>query len=361
MTSRSPRWTAGQSAGQIPPDLRGRRSRDPFWVVVGALFNGIQWVRSLRTPVIPYVRPVDRGLTLVVQETRREAADVVGLRLGAPDGGLLPRWQPGCHLDLLLPSGRRRQYSLCGDPADRRSYRIAVRRLPAGGGGSIEVHEDLVEGRTVRVQGPRNAFPFLASESYLFLAGGIGITPILPMVQAAERAGADWRLVYTGRSRETLPFLDELAGLPPGRIVIRTDDEHGVPRSADLLRDAGPGTAVYCCGPAPMIDAVRGAFSAGTLHYERFAPAPIVDGRPFTVELARTGTTIGVAAGQSALEAIKAELPSVAYSCRQGFCGTCRVRVLDGTVDQRAATDQGGDSMLICVSRARGGHLTLDL
>ncbi|GAA2574061.1 PDR/VanB family oxidoreductase [Actinomadura fulvescens] len=365
--------------GAIPPDLWGRRSRDPFWVAVNAFFNGVQRVRSLRTPVIPYVRPVDRDLTVVVREVRREAADVVSLRLGAPDGGVLPAWQPGCHLDLLLPSGRRRQYSLCGDPADRRSYRIAVRRLPGGGGGSVEVHDELSEGRTVTVQGPRNAFPFLASESYLFLAGGIGITPILPMVQAAERAGADWRLVYTGRSRETLPFLDELAELPASRVVVRTDDEHGLPDGTELLRDAGAGTAVYCCGPAPMIDVVRAAFSPGTsrspatsrfpgtsrsartLHYERFAPAPIVDGRPFTVELARTGTVVDVPAGESALEAIRRAAPSVAYSCRQGFCGTCRVGVLDGTVDQRAASDQGDDSMLVCVSRTRGGRLTLDL
>ncbi|MFG1999305.1 PDR/VanB family oxidoreductase [Spirillospora sp. NPDC048911] len=335
---------------RIPPDLRGRRSRDPFWVAVSALFHGIHRVRSLRTPVLPNIRPVDRSLTLVVREVRREAVDVISLRLAASDGGVLPTWQPGCHLDLLLPSGRRRQYSLCGDPADRRSYRVAVRRLPDGGGGSAEVHEELAEGSTIKVQGPRNAFPFLASESYLFLAGGIGITPILPMVKAAERIGADWRLIYTGRSRATLPFLDELAELPSSRVEIRTDDEHGPPDCADLLRDAG--TSVYCCGPAGMIDGVRAAFSAGTLHYERFTPPPIVDGRPFQIELARTGAVIDVPADRSALEAIKEVLPSVAYSCRQGFCGTCRVGVLDGTAD---------DSMLICVSRAQGGRLTLDL
>ncbi|MEU5878039.1 PDR/VanB family oxidoreductase [Spirillospora sp. NPDC047279] len=346
---------------EIPPDLRGRRDRDPFWVAVNAFFNGLQRVRSLRTPVIPYVRPVDRTLTLIVQEARRAATDVVALRLAAPDGGVLPAWQPGCHLDLLLPSGRRRQYSLCGDPADRRSYRIAVRRLPAGGGGSVEVHEELVEGRTVRVQGPRNAFPFLARESYLFLAGGIGITPILPMVQAADRLGAGWRLVYTGRSRDTLPFLDEL---PHDRVVVRTDDEHGVPDCAGLLEETASGAAVYCCGPAPMIDAVRAAFvpdGGSTLHYERFAPAPIVDGRPFQVELARSGVTVDVPADRSALDAIREAVPTVAYSCRQGFCGTCRAGVLAGDVDQRAPSDPAPGTMLPCVSRARGGRLTLDL
>lgn len=345
----------------VPPDLRGRRARDPFWVAVNGLFNGVQWVRSRRDPVIPRVRPVDRNLRLVVREVRREAEDVVSLRLAPSYERVLPRWQPGSHLDVLLPSGKRRQYSLCGDPADRTSYRIAVRRLPEGGGGSLEVHETLVEGTSVTVQGPRNAFPFLHRERYLFLAGGIGITPILPMVQAAERRGADWRLIYTGRSRASLPFLDEL---PAHRVEIRADDEHGLPDCADLLAGAAPGAAVYCCGPAAMIDGVRAAFSPGgpsTLHYERFAPAPIVGGRPFEVELAGSGKTITVPAGRSALDAIRDELPDVAYSCQQGFCGTCRVGVLAGEVDHRASSDRGDDSMLICVSRARTDRLTLNL
>ncbi|HEU5032889.1 MAG TPA: PDR/VanB family oxidoreductase [Spirillospora sp.] len=342
----------------IPPDLRGRRERDPFWVAVNAAFNGIQRFRSLRAPAPPAVRPVDRTLRLTVQEVRREADDVVSLRLGAAGGRVLPAWQPGGHLDVLLPSGRRRQYSLCGDPADRRAYRIAVRRLPDGGGGSVEMHE-LREGDEVAVQGPRNAFPFLAHDRYVFLAGGIGITPILPMVTAADRFGADWRLVYTGRTRASLPFLDEL---PAGRVTVRTDDEHGVPSAADLLGDVPDGTAVYCCGPAPMIDAVRTSVGLNaTLHYERFAPPPIVGGKPFEVELRRTGRTLTVPADRSALDVVRDVLPDVAYSCRQGFCGTCRTAVLAGDVDDRAPSDQGDDSMLVCVSRATGGRITLDL
>lgn len=342
----------------IPPDLRGRRDRDPFWVAVNAFFNGVQRARSLRAPAPPAIRPVDRTMRLTVLEARREADDVAGIRLGAPDGRVLPRWQPGCHLDVLLPSGRRRQYSLCGDPADRRAYRIAVRRLPDGGGGSVEMHE-LKEGAPLTVQGPRNAFPFLAHERYLFLAGGIGITPILPMAATAERLGADWRLVYTGRTRASLPFLDEL---PAGRVTVRTDDEDGVPSAADLLGDVADGTGVYCCGPAPMIDAVRaGAGDRATLHYERFAPPPVTGGKPFEVELRRSGRTLAVPADRPALDVIREALPDVAYSCRQGFCGTCRTRVLSGDVDDRAAADRGDDSMLICVSRATGGRIALDL
>ncbi|GAA2418104.1 PDR/VanB family oxidoreductase [Actinomadura vinacea] len=348
----------------IPPDLRGRRGRDRFWVTVDAVLKGVQRVRMMREPVVPSVRPVDRSLRLIVLEVRREVEDVVSLRLGAPDGGVLPRWQPGCHLDVLLPSGRRRQYSLCGDPADRRAYRIAVRRLPGGGGGSVEIHEALVEGMTITAAGPRNAFPFLARDRYLFLAGGIGITPILPMVQAAHLLGADWRLVYTGRTSGSLPFLDELAGLPAERIAVRADDERGMPDGAGLLRGARPGTAVYCCGPAPMIDAVRAAFvpdGTSSLHFERFAPPPVTGGRPFEVELRRSGLTLRVPADRTALDVIRDALPDVAYSCRQGFCGTCRTGLLAGTADQRAQADPDGDAMLICVSRATGGRLTLDL
>ncbi|MFB4316870.1 PDR/VanB family oxidoreductase [Actinomadura sp. 21ATH] len=337
----------------IPPDLRGRRARDPFWVTVNAVFNGIQRVRSVRAPVIPYVRPVDRTFPLAVREIRAEAADVVSLRLAAPDGRPLPRWQPGSHLDLRLPSGLRRQYSLCGDPADRRAYRIAVRRIAAGGGGSVEMH-GLEEGAALVAEGPRNAFPFLARDRYLFIAGGIGITPILPMVKAARALGADWRLVYAGRTRASLPFLDEL---PAGRVTVRTDDEHGVPGPEELLKDA-PGAAVYCCGPAPMIDGVRAAFdhASATLHYERFAPSA-VSGEPFEVELRRTGLTLAVPGDRSALDVIREALPDVPYSCRQGFCGTCRTGLLEGATD--APGEEG--STLICVSRSRGGRLVLDL
>lgn len=340
----------------IPPDLYGRRRRDPFWVAVNTLFNGMQRVRALRPPAAPDIRPVDRTMELVVLEVRRRADDVVSLRLGAPDGRMLPSWQPGCHLDVLLPSGTR-QYSLCGDPADRRAYRIAVRRLQ---GLSVEMHA-LCEGDVIRVRGPRNAFPFLRRDRYLFIAGGIGITPILPMVAAAERLRADWRLVYCGRTRDSLPFLDELPG---DRVTVRTDDEHGVPDCGELLGDVEPGTAVYCCGPAPMIDGVREAFGdrpGATLHYERFAPAPIVGGRPFEIGLRRSGRVLQVPADRSALDVIKDELPAVAYSCRQGFCGTCRTRVLDGEVERRSPFDSDEGSMLICVSRAANGRLTLDL
>ncbi|MGZ4521231.1 MAG: PDR/VanB family oxidoreductase [Mycobacteriaceae bacterium] len=316
----------------------------------------------------PPVRQVNRDLHLVISEIRTEAEDVRSLTLVAPDGAPLPAWDPGAHLDIVLPSGRLRQYSLCGDPADHGRYRMAVRRITDGGGGSREVHDRLDIGDLLTVRGPRNDFPFIPAESYLFLAGGIGITPILPMARAAAAAGVDWQFIYCGRSRETMPFLGELAELDPRRVWIRPDTEYGIPAGgAELLEHAPAGATVYCCGPLPMITGIRvdlPGSRARALHYERFSAPPILDGTPFEVELARTGGVLSVAADRSALEVIRAAKPDVAYSCRQGFCGTCKVRLIAGTVDHRdnvLTADQRAENMMICVSRADGGRLVLDL
>jgi ferredoxin-NADP reductase len=345
----------------------------------------------------PPAGPVRRDLRLVVREVRAEADDVVSLRLerppGDPDGPTLPAWRPGAHLDLALPSGRVRQYSLCGDPADRSGYRIAVRRIADGGGGSREVH-GLGVGAQVGVRGPRAAFPLIQAPRYLFLAGGIGITPILPMVRAVAATRADWRFVYLGRDRASMPFLDEVGALDPARVVIRADAEHGGPATgAELLAHApAPGTTGYLCGPPPMLDAVRAALAAtgpdksggsrtgaataghgspttghgplAALHTERFAAPPVLGGRPFTVELARSGGVLDVPADRSLLEVLRQRRPGVAYSCRQGFCGTCRVGVLDGAVDHRDRVlthPQRAAAMTVCVSRAAGDRLVLDL
>ncbi len=325
---------------------------------------------SRAAPLLSRPAPVrHRGfdLDLVVDAIRPEADGVVGLTLTAPDGDVLPRWVPGAHLDLFLPSGRQRQYSLCGDPADRRSYRVAVRRVP-GGAGSAEIHDELRRGERLTVRGPRNAFRLVAAVSYRFVAAGIGITPILPMVRACHRAGADWRLVYLGRDRPSMPFLDELPARDGGRIDLRTDGESGPPDVADLVPSAGPGTAVYLCGPPPLMTAARDRLRAtaphASVHTERFSPEPVVRGEPFDIELRRSGRTVSVAADETALTAIRRERPDVAYSCRQGFCGTCRVAVLDGRVEHRDTTLTAAErdrAMLPCVSRAAGPTLSLDL
>ncbi|MEB3370028.1 PDR/VanB family oxidoreductase [Saccharopolyspora mangrovi] len=358
-----------------PPDLYGRPGSDSFMQRLAAFSDNA--VTSLAQRSVSPKRPSATGKPaireLVVVTKHHEAEDVVSLRLAASGGGeQLPPWQPGAHIELHLPSGRKRQYSLCGDPADRYAYRIAVRRIANGGGGSTEVHDALQEGTRVTIAGPRNAFPFAADASVLLIAGGIGITPILPMAREATRRGLDWRLVHTGRSRGSMPFAAELAELAvaaPGRVSILPDDESGVPEAAEMLSLSPAEGAVYCCGPAPMIDGVRQAFGesrASALHFERFAPPPIMDGRPFELQLGDTGRVLPVPADRSALDVLHEARPDMPFSCRQGFCGTCRVQVSHGQVDHRdrqlTDAERAAGAMLPCVSRApEGERLVLEM
>lgn len=319
---------------------------------------------------------VDRSLNLVVRERSVVAADqdVVAFTLAAVGGGELPRWRPGAHLDVTLPSGAVRQYSLCGDPRDRYRYRIAVRRIPEGKGGSIELHDAVRVGDVLGVKGPRNAFP-LATTGHLnagvrqfhFVAGGIGITPILPMLAVATERGLPWTMTYAGRSKESIPFRDELARYGE-RITVRTDDEDGMPTAADLLPPLHPDLAVYCCGPGPMLKVIRDAvaeYPGAELHFERFSAPPIENGVPFQVQLGGGGPVLDVGPQNSALDAVLAARPGTPYSCRQGFCGTCKVKVLAGNPDHRdtllTETQRAEGQMLLCVSRADGGRLVLDI
>lgn len=359
----------------VPPDLYGRREHDRmvrFLDVIGA--GRIRWAGLVHRRELS-LGVDDRRLRLVVAERRTEAHDenVISVVFAAPGGDELPVWRPGAHLDVELPSGRLRQYSLCGDPADSRRYRIAVRRIPNGDGGSIEVHDDLTVGSAVTVRGPRNAFAFAVpgfgsrATQLHFVAGGIGITPILPMIRLAHRLSLDWSMVYTGRSRDSLPFLAELTEFG-ARVRIRTDDANGLPTPDDLLPTTAAGTAIYCCGPSPMTTMLLAAVRTRPgieFHAERFSPPPIIDGVPFEVELARTGEVLTVPADRSTLDVVRERRPDVAFSCRQGFCRTCRVRVLAGTPDHRDTTltpaEQHRGDMLICVSRARDDRLVLDI
>ncbi|MRH89886.1 2Fe-2S iron-sulfur cluster binding domain-containing protein [Nocardia sp. SYP-A9097] len=320
------------------------------------------FVSGPAAPLLSRPNPVRRSgfdIDVGIGTRTREADDVVSLTLRRAGGGSLPEWRPGAHVDVFLPSGLRRQYSLCGDPADRDRYRIAVRRIP-GGSASAELHDALRVGDRLRIRGPRNAFTLVDAPSYLFVAGGIGITPILPMARAA---GARGRLVYAGRSRSTMPFLDEI---PSARIL--PDDECGTPDMAALLDTAEPGAAVYVCGPPPMLAAAQRCMfesnPTGSLHTERFSARPVVDGREFGITLARTGTTLRVGAEETALAAVRRALPNVAYSCQQGFCGFCEVGVLAGAVDHRdrlLTESARAQRILLCVSRAAGDQLVLDL
>jgi ferredoxin-NADP reductase len=298
-------------------------------------------------------RPRSRALRLLVASRETVAEGVVQLRL---EGGDLPRWEPGAHLDLVLPSGLVRQYSLCGDPEDTSSYTVATRLVADGRGGSREVHEQVTEGMELEVRGPRNRFPLVEAPSYVFVAGGIGITPLLPMLRALPEH-ADWRLLYAGRDRASMPFLEEVEKLGGDGVTV----VEGRP-DLDAL-EVGEGAAVYCCGPEGLMAAVAARFP--NVRLERFAPRTSSDGNTeFQVELRRTGRTLTVPADSTVLTAVRGELPDTAYSCEQGFCGTCQQRVLEGEIDHRdeLLTDaERADSMLICVSRANSDRLVLDM
>ncbi len=308
---------------------------------------------------------------LVVESRTAAARDVVALSLVRPDGAELPPWAPGAHVDLVLGNGLVRRYSLCGDPADRIRYRVAVLREPAGRGGSAYVHDALTPGVPVAVQGPRNHFALVPAPRYLFIAGGIGITPILPMVAAAQAAGADWQLVYGGRSRKSMAFRDALDTLGD-RVRICPQDEVGLLDLPAALSAATPGTRVYCCGPEPLLLAVEGharASAAEALHVERFAPKQVERSDvevPFEVELTRSGRTVKVPPGCSVLQAVEQAGVPVLSSCQEGTCGTCETGVLDGVPDHRDSilTDAeraSAELMMICVSRSSTPRLVLDL
>ncbi|MEU3885490.1 PDR/VanB family oxidoreductase [Streptomyces sp. NPDC029041] len=304
----------------------------------------------------------------LVVERREFAADgVLALTLRHPLGEPLPAWAPGAHVDVLPAPGLERQYSLCGDPADRSAWRIAVLRERPGRGGSAHVHEQLGEGAKVRVRGPRNNFPLEPAPRYRFVAGGIGITPILPMVAAAEAAGADWTLLYGGRTRDSMAFAAELARYGD-RVTIVPEDESGLLDLPSVLDDVPEGTLVYCCGPGPLLDAVEARCPSGVLRVERFRPKERQTGgdTAFEVELARSGRTLTVAPDVSVLDAVRAAGAEVLYSCTEGTCGTCETDVLGGEPDHRDSvlTDDeraAGETMMICVSRCRGKRLVLDL
>jgi ferredoxin-NADP reductase len=302
----------------------------------------------------------------------RQAADgVVTLALREVGDHPLPPWEPGAHVDLVLDEAPTRQYSLCGDPADQHEYRLGILRDPDGRGSSRYVHDRLRDGDIVRVRGPRNNFPLVDSPRYLFIAGGIGITPILPMIATVDAAGADWQLVYGGRSRRSMAFLDELARYVD-RVCVSPQDETGLLDLDALLGTPRPNTLVYCCGPEPLLAAVEQrctAWPPRSLHVERFAPkpqaAPVLT-EAFEVVLRQSELTLTVPPERSILSVVEEAGVGVLSSCAEGTCGTCETRVLDGEPDHRDSVldeeeRRANDCMMICVSRSCGPRLVLDL
>lgn len=319
-------------------------------------------------PPPEFPAPRQLGMSLLVQQATWEAENVLSLRLTHPNGAQLPRWEPGAHIELALPSGLLRQYSLCGDPGDRRSYRIAVLHASTGRGGSREIHTVCRVGDLMNIQGPRNNFPLISGSAYLFIAGGIGITAMLAMASEAAASDANWQLIYGGRSRAAMAFINEARALDPDRVELVPQDECGLPDLDATISCQAPGTAVYCCGPEPLIRAVEDRIQTRpelSLHIERFAPAVPAGGAAFQVELRRTGTVVDVAADQTILQAVRNVLPTVPSGCEQGICGACRTTVLAGEPDHRdtllSDTERADRQILICVSRTTSSRLTLDL
>ncbi len=300
---------------------------------------------------------------------RAESEGVVSLELGLPSGGPLPSWAPGAHIDLVLPDGLTRQYSLCGRPDDK-TWRVGILLEPESRGGSRWIHDHAHEGERLTVRGPRNHFPLLDSPKYLFVGGGIGITPLLPMIEQVHASGADWQLYYGGRVRGSMAFLDELEPYG-GRVTIQPQDQLGVLDLARILDRPDDDTLVYCCGPTGLIDAVEKqceTWPKGSLHVERFsnAVASAEDNTEFEVELRASGMTLTVPPELSVLETVENAGVHVLKSCSEGTCGTCETEVLEGEIDHRDAVlseedKAANDTMMICVSRARCGRLVLDL
>jgi ferredoxin-NADP reductase len=318
--------------------------------------------------------PGTAALKLTIRSVLIPADRVVSIELGAGDGSPLPGWDPGAHIDLHLPSGLVRSYSLHGDPRDRGSYHVAVLNVENGRGGSAEVHRVAVPGMELPASVPLNAFVLEPARHYLFVAGGIGVTPLLPMALAAARAEVPWTFVYGGRTRPGMAFLDRLAALPGGRLEVVPQDELGLPDLPRAFAALPAGAAAYCCGPAGMLqaatDAGRGTRPDVPVRLERFAasagPAAGDDDHPFEVELARSGLTIEVPAGVSVLDAVRARIPAVMSNCEQGICSSCETAVLAGVPDHRDSVltpkeKAANRYMMICVSRSLTPRLVLDL
>lgn len=314
--------------------------------------------------------------TVVVERVTPAADGVVRLRLAAPDGKPLPRWAPGSHIDVECgDTGLSRQYSLCGDPDDAGALEIAVLRDPDSRGGSAWVHGSVKAGDRLRIRGPRNHFRFdEGCARAIFIAGGIGITPVSAMARRARALGIDYAFHYCGRSRQSMAMLDELQALHGARLHVHASDEGRRADFGKLLAQPDPRTQVYACGPQRMLDALAeccAAWPQDALRVEHFvSKLGTLDAskeQPFTVELKDSGLVMEVPAGQTLLSALRGANIDVQSDCEEGLCGSCEVRVLAGQVDHRdvvltRSEREANQRMMACCSRAcGGGRLVLEL
>jgi phthalate 4,5-dioxygenase reductase subunit len=309
-------------------------------------------------------------MTLRVARAEPAADGIQLFELRHPDGAPLPPFTPGSHLAVRVPSGAMRNYSLCNNPHERDRYVIAVKREEKGRGGSVGLIDATQAGATLQVSAPRNLFELdTRAPEYIFVAGGIGITPILAMIRFVQAEGKPFRLFYLTRSVAGTAFRDEIAALGD-HVTIHHDE--GVPDDAyDLwpVFEEPTKAQIYCCGPRPLMDAVRdmtGHWPENAVHFEDFGSdlvRPREDDQPFTIQIGARGAPLEVPVGTTILEVLRAHGRPQPSSCESGTCGTCRTRYLVGEVDHRdmvlTDTERRG-AVMICVSRAKG-TLVLDL
>jgi len=309
-----------------------------------------------------------------VRVTRKEAVaqDIYLFELRHPGGEPLPAFTPGAHLTVQVPNGARRNYSLCSDPADTSHYQIAVKRDKAGRGGSVSMADEVQAGQLLSVSWPRNNFGLAERASdFIFVAGGIGITPILSMMRHLKNTGkGSFKLYYCTRDAGSTAFLDHIQSEFPGQVQIHHDNG-AMEQALDLWPVfEKPGAAhVYCCGPRGLMDSVEdmsGHWPSGSVHFESFGvdAKAFAEDKPFDVRLARTGATVHVSAHQTILEALRGAGLRVPSSCESGTCGSCKTGLVSGDVEHRDMVlleEERKDHIMVCVSRAKSGELVLDL
>lgn len=317
--------------------------------------------------------PTKEMMSLRVARAYDAAQEIRSFELVPADGEVLPPFTAGSHIEVRVPSGDTRKYSLCNDPNERHRYVISVKREAAGRGGSISMVDSVREGDVLNVSRPDNAFPLVdKAAGYLFIAGGIGITPIISMIRSfGELPPAPWRLFYLTRSPETTAFYDELSA-DHLRDRVKIHHDFGDPqKSFDLwpVLERPTRSHIYCCGPRGLMEGVRdmsGHWPHSNVHFESFneGGAARADDVPFTVRLAKSGQTFEIPVGKSILSVVREAGVPVAYSCESGTCGTCKTRLMAGEADHRDMVlmpEEQADQIMICVSRARSSELVLDL
>jgi ferredoxin-NADP reductase len=321
------------------------------------------------------VESIPGAQRLFVRQVTWEAADVLSISLTRPDGSELPEWTYGAHIDLIVPPDIIRQYSLCSDPNERTEWKIAVLREPASSGGSCYIHDQLRPGMEIEAAGPRNNFALVEEDNYLFIAGGIGITPLLPMILSLADTDADWRLLYGGRRRPSMAFVDQLSALGE-RVSVAPEDEFGLLDLASALGEMPLNTAVYCCGPEPLIAAVEAECERSGREYphiERFSARPShasevegasLEDTEFELVLESSGQRFTIPKNKTIIEVLKENGVFVPISCTEGYCGICETQVVSGIPDHRddylsPTARASNQTMMVCCGRSKTPELVI--